>query len=162
MRTGRLLVVLGVLALVIAACGGGEELAEQIIESQGDGEIEIEENDGTVAVTIETEDGEDATATFGGGEVPDDFPVPVPSGGDVQAVMESPAGTTITIFYPASEFDSLLAFYEDWVNTVGGEVTTLTGPDLTNWSVQDGDQIYNVAVADNDTEASVAIIVTDT
>ena len=102
------------------------------------------------------------TAVFGGGEVPDDFPVPVPSGGDVQAVMESPAGTTLTIFYPVSEFDSLLAFYEDWVNGVGGEVTTFSGDDLTNWSVQTADQIYNVAVANNDTEASVAIIVSDT
>ena len=76
--------------------------------------------------------------------------------------MEAPTGLTVTIFYPASEFDSLLAFYEDWVNGVGGDVTTFSGDDLTNWSVQAGDKVYNVAVADNGTEASVAIIVADT
>jgi hypothetical protein len=73
--------------VLLAACSGddggaesGLEVAEEILEQQRDGEIEIE-TDGEI--TVEGEDGGDSFSL--GGDVPDDFPevVPLPQGGVV-------------------------------------------------------------------------------
>lgn len=158
MRIVRLVALLGVLALAIAACGGGE-LAEQVIEGQeGIEDVEIDEDDGSVNITIEGEDG-DVSAVFGGGEVPDDFPVPIAPGGEVVAVMEASTGDNLTLEYPAGQFESIKDFYQSWVDSTGGETTSFEGEDLKSWSVESGDDLYNVTVADNESEIAVAIIV---
>ena len=107
------LITLSVLALFVAACSPSDvadNIVENAIENEtgGDVDVDIDSDDGTVE--IEGEDGE--TATFGGGELPDDLPFDVPGGGDVQAVIQTNNGSTITLVYPSDEFDSLVDHFQ--------------------------------------------------
>ncbi len=78
--------------LLLAACSPGEELTEQIAESQeGVGDVEIDEDSGEVSV-----ESDEGSATFGGGELPDDFPIDMPEGGEVQSVIETVQVTIMT------------------------------------------------------------------
>jgi hypothetical protein len=84
--------------LVLGACSGGE-IAEEVIENQeGVQDVDIDEDSGEI--NIDTDDG---SATFGGGEIPDGFPIDVPDGGEVQAVIESDGGASVTIVYPGND-----------------------------------------------------------
>jgi hypothetical protein len=158
-KPGKLVILLAVFALALAACGG-DEIAEQIIESQdGVGDIEIDQNDGTVAITIQGDDGEDSVAVFGGGEVPSDFPIPVPGGGDVGAIIETEGNTSLTLVYPMSEFDTLSQFYENWANDAG-EVqfsTASSDPRLSSWVVQSGTANYTVTVSEGNDRTVVSL-----
>lgn len=162
MKPGKLVVLFAVLAMALAACGGGE-VTEQIIESQeGVGDIEIDENDGTISLEFEDDEGQGGSAVIGGGSVPDDFPIPVPAGGEVVAMFSTDAGTTVSIEYPVGDYASLVSFYEDWANSAGGNLTTFGGDDLQSWLVAlDDGSGYSVAVSDNDDVAMVALIVSE-
>jgi hypothetical protein len=111
----RILVVLAMSALVVSACSNAaEELTEQIVESSGDGDVEVDVNDGTVSISVEGEDGSGAF-TIGGGELPEDFPVPIPDGGDVASVFEGEGDAAVSVLYDDGNYDEVAAFYEDWV-----------------------------------------------
>lgn len=160
MRMGRAIVGVFVLVMLLAACSG-TDVAEQIIESQeGVGNIEIDENSGSVVLELEDEEG-DTSAVIGGGEIPADFPVPVPAGGTVMAVVTQGNDESASISYPSSEFDSLKSFYANWAAGAGEELATFESstPPAVSWSIQDGDVAYSVSVSDTGSETFVSIVV---
>lgn len=111
----RILAVLAMSAMVVSACSSAaEELTEQIIESGGNGDVEVDMNDGTVSISVAGEDGS-GSFTVGGGELPEDFPVPIPDGGEVVSVFESEGDAAVSVLYDAGSYDEVSAFYEDWV-----------------------------------------------
>lgn len=117
----RRLVGFCVLALVLVACGNAAEtIAERAIEADSGGDVDVDfSNDGeTVSVEFDDEDG-GGSATFGGGDVPDGFPIPVPNGGEVIQVVETPEQTVVAIQWPMSEFDSLVEVYTDFFSDFG-------------------------------------------
>lgn len=101
--------------LIISSCSPGEAIAEQIIEGQaGIDDVEIDEEDGTFKIEIEDEEG-DLSAVIGGGDLQDGFPIPVAEGGEVTAVVEQAANTTVSLSYDSSRSDEIKDFYEAWV-----------------------------------------------
>ena len=158
----RVILASVVLTLVLAACGTA--ITEQLIESQeGVGNVEIDENGGSVVVEFEDEEGE-TSGVIGGGDVPADFPVPVPSGGTVMGVFTTAGDTSLSITYPSSEFNDIKDFYANWVATAGEELSKLesSSPPTIAWSIQDGDTNYHIAVSDTGSEVFVTIVVSDT
>lgn len=106
-----------VLGLVTAACGqAAETIAEQAIESQGGGDVDLDiDQDGeTVGFDVENEDGS-ASVQFGEQDLPDDFPVPVPDGGEVLMTstsdMGGQQGSQASLQYPADDYEDLVEFY---------------------------------------------------
>jgi len=119
----RTMLLVAALALVVAACGSASEtIAEQIAESN-DGISDVDIDDDTVSFNVETDDGGEAQVVIGGGEIPDDFPAPVPPGGTVGFTSFQSAGdgslALVAITYPADQFDSLAATYELWLSSEG-------------------------------------------
>jgi hypothetical protein len=152
-QSRRLGIGVAALALVAAACGGGDDLAEAIINSQTDGNVDIS-NDGQ-SITFESEDGSgtintdgDGNITFqgtdedggqisitgGGGDIPADFPLPVAPGGTVAFSMSSTEGDLLTISYPADDFDQLAALYTEFMTSTEGEESISNGTvDGSKW-----------------------------
>jgi len=125
--------LIGAIVFVVAACGGGESVGEKVaekileesLENEGVGNVDIdidEDGDGSVSIDVEGEDG--GSISFGGGDIPDELTVPVPSGGDVMTSFVSGGDVIVTLTYPSSEFDSLVDFYEDWTNGESDEFQT--------------------------------------
>lgn len=146
LRTPRLAFsFLAVIALGVTACSGGD-IAEQIIESQeGVGDVEIDEDSGQIEV--ETDDG---SVVIGGGDIPDGFPIDVPGGGEVLAVFEQDDEASVSINYN-DDYDDIAGFFENWIDSQGAEVInefTSTTPRSASWSLQDGDRVYSITVAD--------------
>ncbi len=162
MRFMRTIVLPVVAVLALAACSGGD-VAEQILESQeGVGDVDINENNGSVQIEVEGEDGE--TAVIGGGEVPEGFPIPVPDGGDVASVFTQGSDATVTLTYPASEYDSLVATYQAFVDGTGGDVNTFTSsdPESITWTVTTSDAGYNISITEGDPDVSVFLVSSST
>ncbi len=145
-RSLRLGTAVIALALIAAACGGGDNLAEAIVNSQTDGNVNIS-NDGQT-ITFETEDGTGTINTDGegnisfegtdesggqislsgaGGEVPSDFPLPIAPGGTVGLTMNSPEGELYTITYPNEVFDQLAEMYTEYMTNTPGEESISSG-----------------------------------
>lgn len=108
----RTLAILAFLGLVVAACSPSDvadKVVENAVESQdGDVDVDIDSDDGSI--TVKGEDGE--VATFGGGDLPDDLPIPLPDGGEVQQVIATNDGNSVTLWYPADDFDSIADFFK--------------------------------------------------
>lgn len=149
-----------VLALGVLACSPGEELTERVLESQeGIGNVEIDEQSGEVRIEGE---GGDASGVLGGGEVPDEFPVDVPNGGEVQAVLEQGSDATVSIVYRDDDFDSIAGFFELWVEGSGLEEVSkfeASDPPSVGWTVTEGDATYSISVVENAGEVLVNVIV---
>jgi hypothetical protein len=154
----RLALFVTALALIATACSPGE-LAENIIESQeGVGDVEIDESSGEVS--IESEDG---SMTIGGGEVPDDFPIDLPGGGDVVAVIDAENSSTISLEYGDS-FDSIAGFFQDWVDGSGLEVqfkSETNDPETISWSLAtDNDEFYSITVGAESGSGKISVLLT--
>jgi len=151
------------LALTLAACSPAT-LTEQILESQeGVGNVEIDEDDGSVKIEIEDEDG-DASVVLGGGEVPDGFPIPIADGGTVVAVMEQGSEATISLTYNSAEFDAIKSFYEQWIDSSGFGVVNkfeTSAPKSISWGLEDGDVSYNITVSEAGEDLFVNLFVTN-
>lgn len=152
---------IAVLALMIGACSG-ESVAERIIESQeGVGDVEIDESDGQVRIEVEDEEG-DASAVIGGGEIPDDFPIPVPGGGEVQAVFEQGEESSVQLLFDSSDFDSLKQFYMDWSQDAGDEVSNTfetSNPPSFGVTVVKGEASYTVSISQVGEDVLVTLFV---
>jgi hypothetical protein len=160
MRFGRVLVLLAAVILAMSACSGAD-VAEQILESQeGVGDVDINENNGSVQIEVQDEGGE-GSVVIGGGEVPADFPIPVPDGGTVAMAISTGDGASVTITYPASEYDSLVSTYQSFVDGSGGDVTTMDSstPRSKTWSVTTETESYYISVSEGDPDAVVSLIV---
>lgn len=105
--------------VVVAGCGGGG--------TEPGGTTEPE---GTTAQTL----GAPVTSTPNGTEptVPAGFPVEIMAGGTVQ----SSYPTEVTVVYPESSYDSLVAFYDEW--TTGRQVVANDMfPSGRDWQIQE-------------------------
>lgn len=179
-RNARLVGAMLALVLVVAACGGKsaeEELLEQIFENAGDDigdlDIDLDDDGDDFSFTVEGEDGETATIvgggddddftitvegedggtfSFGGGDLPDGLQIPVPDGGNVLLSIEAEGNITVSLEYPGSDLDRLVAFYDselkpdsDDVDRAESSFTTEDG-EWTNvsWSSSSGDWFVNV------------------
>ncbi|MGB7859224.1 MAG: hypothetical protein WBM90_01865 [Acidimicrobiia bacterium] len=153
----RLLAVVLVVASVIGACSSST-VSEQILEGQeGVADVQIDEEDGSIEV--ETDEGD--KIAIGTGEVPDGFPIEIPSGGELASVLEIAGADSVTIVYPLSEYDSLVSFYEGVVSG-GDELNKYesSDPRTVNWNYVVGDVFYSVTVAEGDGEVVVGLAVT--
>ena len=157
----RWIAVSGTLVMTLAACSPSA-LTEQIIESQeGVGNVEIDEEDGTVKLEIEDEEG-DVSAVFGGGDVPNGFPIPIADGGTVIAVIEQQSDSTVSLSYDSADYDTIKAFYEEWIKNSGVEVLNKfesSAPKTTAWTLENGDDSYTVTVSDAGEETFVNLLV---
>ncbi len=173
MRFVRLLVVLALLLLGAAACGGSDEGADDAEESEftiqtDDGDVSVSGGSGEGDVTIDLEDGEleicgsqdgdeasiiveseDGTATISGGDsVPDGFPVSIHPDCSVvsSTTIESPDGEMmmVTLEMSADKAEEVAEFYEEACEALGMMVMRTTG---TN---PDGSMIFITAVDDED------------
>lgn len=163
MRIRRIVVVLAALTLTLSACSGGD-IAEEILEGQeGVGDVEIDENNGSLVIEVEDEDG-GGSAVIGGGEVPDGFPIPVPDGGTVVSTFTQDSDAIVTITYPASEYDSLVATYQDFVDNSGGDVNTFTSSDPASvtWTVSADGASYNISVTEGNPDVTVYLVTSST
>ncbi|MEN8235517.1 MAG: hypothetical protein ABFR89_11435 [Actinomycetota bacterium] len=121
-------VLMVVLAMLAAACGGGssdevaEQLTEKLLESSGDGsvDVDISEDGDDVTVNIETEDGESISLGTGA-DLPEGLEIPVPDGGDVMASGSQAGAVFVSITYERDRYDELVEFYESWTGGSGGE-----------------------------------------
>jgi len=144
----RSAIVMASLFLATAACSPGGTLAEQVLESQeGIENVEIDEDTGEVKIEVEGEDG--GSLSVGGGEVPDDFPIPIPDGGEIRAVFETEDEANVQASYGSGDFDAIKAFYEDWSASAGEVQGTFETSDPPTFSVTviDGDRSYSISVA---------------
>ena len=114
----KLSVLIMAVGLFAASCSAAsEELTEQILESQeGVSNVEIDEDGGQIS--FETDDG---SFSVGGGEIPNDYPVPFPDGGNVQTVITSDGGGQVSVAYPLDRYDELVAYYDEWTSGQPGE-----------------------------------------
>lgn len=140
----------------LAACSPGEELAEQIAESEeGVGDVEIDEDSGEVSV-----ESEEGSATFGGGELPDDFPIDMPEGGEVQSVIEQEDALIVSVSYN-DDFSAIADHFQTWIDDNGLEVINRfesSDPQSITWSVEDDDRGYNITLATADDTVQVTIM----
>lgn len=155
----RLLIVLGATVMVVGACGGiaenaAESIIEQAIESEGGGDVDIDfdgAGDGEFNVSVDGEDGE-LSYSVGGGEMPTDFPIPMPDGGNVLSSSTQESGDdryqAVVVEYPGGEYDSLVSEYVDYfsgVDDVQHQTSSGDGFETESWF--SADSALTVAVS---------------
>lgn len=127
----RMALILAI-GLVATACGGtdqiAENLTEQIIEAETGGDIDVSTgDDGEVSISIEGEDGS-GSATFGG-DLPDGFPFPLPDdytvGGSMSFEDDSGTSYTVSIQVDGDDYDAVKAMYESWLDSEGFKVDVI-------------------------------------
>ena len=158
----RTAIAITALFFVVAACSPGEGLAEQILESQeGIDNVEINEDTGEVKIEVEGEDGD--SVVIGGGDIPDGFPIDVPGGGEVQAVLQSGTDATVSLMFDVTDFDTVIAFYENWIEKTGSEVVNKfesAAPKSVAWTLEDGSSSYTISVSEAGGQTIVSLFVT--
>ncbi len=114
-------IVIGLIAgaLVLTACAAASEtLTEKALE-QIDGVDGVDIDIDSGKVSVETDDGK---ITIGGGEVPDNFGVPLPEGNyEVLSVFTSDESSSVSLAYPGADFDTIVAHFENWTSGQPGE-----------------------------------------
>jgi hypothetical protein len=124
--TKKMAVLIAVMALFVAACGSAsdkaaEQLAEELIEASGGGDVSVDVSGDGDDVTIEMET-EDGSVSIGvGTELPDELEIPVPDGGDVMTSFVSDDGISVSLTYDGDRFDEIYGFYEDWTGSSGDD-----------------------------------------
>ncbi len=150
------------LVVTLAACSPAT-LTEQILEGQeGVDNVEIDEEDGSIKIEVSDDEG-GGSVSIGGGDVPDDFPIPVADGGTVMAVMEQGSDSSVSLTYDSADFDAIKAFYEQWIGSSGFEVVNkfeTSAPKSISWGLEDGDVSYNITVSEAGEETFVNLFVT--
>lgn len=173
MKNMKTLVWLAAVVLAVTACGSddgaagssddaAEALVEQILEQAGDGDINIDTDDGGITLTdedgsveISTDDDEMTMTVDGdeggfsatlGGDLPADFPFPLPDNFEVGSSMQidDEPGTTYSavINVAPEEYDSVKAMYESWLESEGFTLDAfeMEGDDGTKGVFIDGER----------------------
>ena len=118
------------IAVVAAGCGSvsdrvGEGLVEELLEGSGIEDVEIDQDDGSIIFTVESEEG-DQTFSIGD-DLPADFPFPLPDEYEVTTSFEVGDGDqkafSALLVIPADDFDKVTELYENFLNDEGFEVT---------------------------------------
>jgi hypothetical protein len=123
-RAYRILILVA-LATALGACSGGVSGAEAPAPGPG------------APDTTTTPAGPPPQPTKGAAVIPADFPIPIADGGTIES--EHLGGGSygeVTVSYPESEYEALVAFYQDFVNDQGGSGGELF-PSGFEWQVQD-------------------------
>jgi hypothetical protein len=144
-----------IVTLVGAACGGdtiSENLAENLLENElgGDVDINIDGDGDDPQINIETDEG---SISIGGGSIPDELTVAVPSGGNVTTSFVTDGEVAVVLQWPLSEFDSLVSFYDDWT---GQQPTDFAKNELT-FTNADGVTVRNLNFYSSETEVTIGI-----
>ncbi len=148
-----MLVLIGLIVVLSGACSS-EDVAEQIVEGQdGITDVEIDENDGEVSIEFEGDDGESGSVTVGGGDLPDEFPIGVPPGGEVFGVSEAEGTYVIILEYPGDAFASVVAFFDAELANEGFTVSSPFGnTDISaSWLGERGSELLNMTAQGGDT-----------
>lgn len=148
-RTSVVAVAFAGAALALAGCGdAAEEAAEQAIEAQGGGDVEIDAEGGEFSV--EGEDG--SKFSVGSDELPDDFPtdVPIPEGATVESSStvqtDGKAGWFVALTYPDADASGLADTSKTEMEDAGFEETSTFSADDTTTSGYEGNG-YTVTVS---------------
>jgi hypothetical protein len=156
--------------LTLTACGAvAENVAENVVENVvenaveaaveseagGQANVDIDTSGDSMTFTVETPEGSQEMV-FGGGEIPEGFPVPVPADAAVQSVISAGTeGSMVVVSVPAADFDSTkdlyAGFFADFDDT-----TTVDSPDQMTWSSEAGGA--SVILTRGDEEAAITII----
>ena len=124
----RFLMVLVVVVLAAAGCAKAaettvEQAIERQLEEQGSGDVNVDVDEDGGSVSIETDEG---SFQMGGGEIPDDFLLPVPDYQEISNVLTQTgesAGTMVTLTFDPDDFDDVVDLYEGFFNDEGWEVS---------------------------------------
>ncbi len=156
------------IAATLTACGSiaenaAENLVERAIESEGGGDVDIDFDDaGEGQVNINVEGGEegDMSLSIGSGEVPDDFPLPIASGGEVLSSSTQTAnGEThqgVIIVYPHDDYDAVVELYADHFSGFDEvQHSTNSSADLKSESWYVSSPNVTVSVAQTDEQVTV-------
>ena len=128
MRT-RFLVMLIAIGLLTTACGNAaedlvENAIENAIESEGGGDVNIDIDEDGGSASIETDEG---SIQIGGGDIPADFPLPIPDYEEVAGVVtsdqEGTESTQIILSFDPDDIDEVADLYEGYFNDQGWETT---------------------------------------
>ena len=153
MRRPALLVL--ALSLIVAACSTATEAAIERIAEADESISDVVLDDGEI--TIEFDDSEGGGSLIvGGGDIPDDFPIPVPDGGAVESAFGQAGTFGLFVRYPRSDYDTLYAFFEQWVAENADTVlakTETADPRTDGWIGESGDATFGVSLIES-TEAN--------
>ena len=131
-------------ALLLTACqAASETLTEKALEQiDGVDGVDIDVDSGEVS--LETEDGK---ITIGGGEVPDDFGIPLPGGDyEVLSVFTSDESANVSLAYPGADYDAVVAHFEDWTSSQPEEWSTAT----SSFSGEDGQMVQSTTFSNDE------------
>jgi len=180
MKNVKTLVLAAAMVVAITACGSNagsddaiDEQLEQIIEQAGGGDVDVDTEDGEITLTdedgsveISTDDDEMTMKVEGdeggfaatlGGDLPDDFPFPLPDEYEVGSSMQidDEAGTfySAVIKVAPEEYDTVKAMYESWLE---GEGFTVDAFEVENADGTNG--VFINGVRDNiDVMVSISV-----
>jgi hypothetical protein len=163
----RSLVVVGVLTLLVTGCGSA---AETIIENapgasgQDDVDTEIDDDGETVRIDVENEGGSGSVQIGGDQDLPDDFPVPLPDGGQVVQSMESQMGDQsvfqVIVRYEDRSHEALVEYFTDYFEQYEDTfMSTTTGAtELAIFQSADAELTVQVITDSTGTQVSVSNI----
>ncbi|MGF1668556.1 MAG: hypothetical protein ACFCVC_20020 [Acidimicrobiia bacterium] len=149
------------MGVVLASCGAvTENVAENLAETAVERAIEAETGESvdfnldasgdSMVMNIETPDGSQEM-TFGSGEVPDGFPIPIPDGATVQSVVTTgEAGAFVTASAPASDFEAIVALYQGYYADFEDVIST-SGPEQASWASEASASFVAIAVSGEET-----------
>ena len=149
----RLLILVGVIALLVVACSGDDDAGQSVDEQDGGGDIEVESDGGDGGDDGGGDGGEDASGSGSGGvELPDDFPIEVPPGGEVFGVSESDGVYVVIVEYPGDAFDSVVEFFDAELADEGFAVSSPFGnTDISaSWSGERGSESLTMTAQGGD------------
>jgi hypothetical protein len=149
------------MGVALASCGAvtenvAENLAETAVERAIESEtgesvdFDIDASGDSMVMNIETPDGTQEM-TFGGGEIPEGFPLPLPDGATVQSVVTAgEAGAFVTATAPASEFDAIVDLYESFFADFDDVITT-SGPEQASWASESATGFVAITLSGEET-----------
>jgi hypothetical protein len=146
----RLVPVVLLSALVVTACQSATEtIAEQLAEQvEGVDNVEIDTDSGEIK--LETDDG---SVVIGGGELPDNFPIPLPDGYQVTSVFTAEGTSAVSLAYPDADFDEIVGFFDEWTTgqtaTWTKSTSSFSGTDgeinSVNWFEEEGSSFITIS-----------------
>jgi hypothetical protein len=163
------------LAMGGVACGGGDDaadkIAEEIVEGQGGGDVDIDTDDGTVKYTDEEGNESEIDVSGDGASLPDDWPEALDPPDSVKIITASTTTVdgrvSMTVLGEAEgTIDDFLDGITQQVEAAGFEITQNTSTEVNSGGYagltgESADQDLVVAIAEDTTgEGKVTITMT--
>lgn len=154
--TRRWVILFAATAMIAAACSSAvdntaERIVEKAIESQGQGNVDVELNDdGGVSLSVEGEDGN--SVNFGNEvPVPDELTIPIPDGGKATVSGSDGSNVFVSVTFAKDRYDELISFYDDWTTGSGDDwsrsesTLDVGGESMRTAMWNQGDSVISVA-----------------